>query len=532
MSTLVVVSMIAAEPAHATGLQTTVMSPITGRVTSSPQEPHHRPYGGDYSFDVAAGGGDVYASFRNTNGSLSLTVAQTGRACASGNFADGGDKIVLNININGSKVGTVTYAHLTNFSYISGNVPVGARLGRMVTNADGVYKNVKPDGSYCWGGPHVHVEPGNNFRYGCFINDLQGASINTGQPLGIVGGERAGAVNTACGANPETPPPADNDPRGSFSKRSPPRAPGWPGCAGGPSTPTTRPPPWRFTPTPGDRPGPRRPGLQPRLRQRVSARCGRRLPGSGEQPGFDVTFETRSGSFTMYIYAINRPGTPGGNVLLGTRNVNVADPSPIGSFDTATSPQAGEIAVGGWTFDPSNRSVQLGVHIYVGGPAGDGAAEFHDGGAARGYRPDVDDVFAGAGDYHGFEVSFATRKSGAVPVFVYAIDVGPGENKLIGSRTVQVVAGVPRISGLTRPRISGTPRVGSRLTSLVGSWLEKDVTYSYRWRRNGRAIRGATGRTYRVVPADRGRRISVRVTARKLGYAPGGQNSATTGRIR
>jgi hypothetical protein len=40
----------------------------------------------------------------------------------------------------------------------------------------------------------------------------------------------------------------------------------------------------------------------------------------------------------------------------------------------------------------------------------------------------------------------------------------------------------------------------------------------YQWLRNGKAIKGARSATYRLVSADRGRRIAVRVTGSKAGY--------------
>ena len=190
-------------PAGATTLQSSVLVPIDGgSVSSSPDEPppygpHHVPYGGDYSFDVQSYGAKkpVYARFRNTNGSLSLSVASVGRACGSGVFAHGGNKVVLNVLINGSKVGTVTYAHLTNIPYSSGNVPVGARIGDLATAADGVY-STGPNG--CWTGPHVHVEPRNDVRYGCYVGGLFGARVGASTPLGSIGGERQPASDSAA----------------------------------------------------------------------------------------------------------------------------------------------------------------------------------------------------------------------------------------------------------------------------------------------------------------------------------------------
>lgn len=189
--------------ASATRLQTTVLSPVVGHISSNPAEPHWRPYDGDYSFDVHTSRTrrPVYARFRNTNGALSLTVASVRRACRSGVFADGGDKVVLDVRINGAKVGTVTYSHLTNIRYRSGAVPVGGRIGDVATRADGLRD------SSCWQGEHVHVEPRNDRLYGCYFNQPIGQAVGLNTPLGIVGGEHASGVNRRCPSGAEATPP-------------------------------------------------------------------------------------------------------------------------------------------------------------------------------------------------------------------------------------------------------------------------------------------------------------------------------------
>lgn len=62
------------------------------------------------------------------------------------------------------------------------------------------------------------------------------------------------------------------------------------------------------------------------------------------------------------------------------------------------------------------------------------------------------------------------------------------------------------------PSISGKPRVGAQLVADAGSYTPSDATASYQWQRDGRAIPGATGSTYRVTTDDIGSRIGVRVT--------------------
>ncbi|GEA82877.1 MULTISPECIES: S8 family serine peptidase [Cellulomonas] len=66
--------------------------------------------------------------------------------------------------------------------------------------------------------------------------------------------------------------------------------------------------------------------------------------------------------------------------------------------------------------------------------------------------------------------------------------------------------------------ISGTGAVGQRVTAAVPAGFTGKVTeLRYRWYRNGAAVAGATGRTYRVGTQDRGARLTVTVTPRSTG---------------
>lgn len=72
-----------------------------------------------------------------------------------------------------------------------------------------------------------------------------------------------------------------------------------------------------------------------------------------------------------------------------------------------------------------------------------------------------------------------------------------------------------------KPAISGSPKVGKKLTAKAGSWSPRPSSYSYRWYRNGKSIKGATKRTYKVKKSDKGRKITVRVQAKRSGYPAG-----------
>ncbi len=66
------------------------------------------------------------------------------------------------------------------------------------------------------------------------------------------------------------------------------------------------------------------------------------------------------------------------------------------------------------------------------------------------------------------------------------------------------------------PKILGEPSVGNTLTCSNGSWYEEPPVeqYTYQWLREKAAISGALKSTYTVAPADRGSKLSCRVTAK------------------
>lgn len=65
--------------------------------------------------------------------------------------------------------------------------------------------------------------------------------------------------------------------------------------------------------------------------------------------------------------------------------------------------------------------------------------------------------------------------------------------------------------------LTAVPRVGRLVRVSGGSW-NVPATLRYQWRADGRTIPGATGRTYKPTRRDKGKRLSVAVTATKPGY--------------
>jgi hypothetical protein len=95
----------------------------------------------------------------------------------------------------------------------------------------------------------------------------------------------------------------------------------------------------------------------------------------------------------------------------------------------------------------------------------------------------------------------------------------------ITSDPVQPVIG-DAIQFVTKPRVTGTGKVGKLLTADPGQWTggtegSGQPAYSYQWLRDGAAITGAVAQTYQVETADVGKDLAVLVTATRPAYKSG-----------
>ena len=107
---------------------------------------------------------------------------------------------------------------------------------------------------------------------------------------------------------------------------------------------------------------------------------------------------------------------------------------PDGHLDNLSG-GAGTVTVRGWAYDPDEPSKSIGIHVYIGGPAGSSGAECINLGNTDDYRPGV--AFGG-NNYHGFNKTITTSKRGSQPVYVYALDTQYNDNPCIGSGTVTI----------------------------------------------------------------------------------------------
>ena len=79
-----------------------------------------------------------------------------------------------------------------------------------------------------------------------------------------------------------------------------------------------------------------------------------------------------------------------------------------------------------------------------------------------------------------------------------------------------------------RPKISGTVRVGNKVSAWRGTWSPSASTYRYQWRVNGAKIKGATKSTYTLPSKYAGKKLTVTVTGSRSGYTTKTVTSSST----
>lgn len=107
--------------------------------------------------------------------------------------------------------------------------------------------------------------------------------------------------------------------------------------------------------------------------------------------------------------------------------------SPAGVVDTVAGSRA--ILARGWAIDP-NTSDPVEVHAYLDGVG-------HNLGQADDDRPDLAVTFPRTGPAHGFSHVFEAQSPGVHRLCVFAINTGPGSNRLLRCEDVVVPTGPP-----------------------------------------------------------------------------------------
>ncbi|QXT63618.1 hypothetical protein [Tessaracoccus palaemonis] len=96
------------------------------------------------------------------------------------------------------------------------------------------------------------------------------------------------------------------------------------------------------------------------------------------------------------------------------------------------------------------------------------------------------------------------------------------------AKTAKVKAGTLKSA---TPKISGTTKVGSKLTAKAGSWTS-GTKLSYQWYRDGKKLNGYTKSTFTLTKYSKGKKLSVHVTGKKAGYTTVTTHSARTAAVK
>ncbi|HEX5526272.1 MAG TPA: DUF1906 domain-containing protein [Solirubrobacterales bacterium] len=223
---------------------------------------------------------------------------------------------------------------------------------------------------------------------------------------------------------------------------------------------------------------------------------------------------------------------------------------PIGYLDLARAAAPGQIRVRGWAFDPNEPTEPIGIRLVVGGRAGEPGAVSYELGTAAGSRRDVAGEYPEAGPRHGFDVSLPTVKSGRQRVCVYALDIAPGSDRLLGCKATSI----PVALELSHVKASGTSvRVHVACLWPSGTDCPGQLVLRTRFRvpvphyrghgprtravtrvigRGGFHLSGGQAHTYRVPLSSTGRQLlrrRGRLKTHVVGAIPGGRRTAVVG---
>ncbi|MEV8337697.1 FG-GAP-like repeat-containing protein [Leucobacter sp. NPDC077196] len=121
-----------------------------------------------------------------------------------------------------------------------------------------------------------------------------------------------------------------------------------------------------------------------------------------------------------------------------------------------------------------------------------------------------------------------TDAGSTIAVVVTGTKFGYARSAKRSASTAKVIIGTLTSSA---PRITGTAKVGQRLSATPRNWNVTPDRVTYQWMRDGKAIAGATESMYTLKVPDRQTRITVVVTGTKTNYASAPRSSAATARV-
>ncbi|GAA2475491.1 hypothetical protein [Winogradskya humida] len=122
-----------------------------------------------------------------------------------------------------------------------------------------------------------------------------------------------------------------------------------------------------------------------------------------------------------------------------------------------------------------------------------------------------------------FTADLTSAKAGLADIVLHSAATG----ELAGRYTI-IIDPPPALRVTKAPAITGSAKVGAKLTATAGTWTPAATSVKYQWKSNGTAIAGATGSSYTIPASQLGKRLTVTVTASRSGNTTTSTVSAAT----
>lgn len=87
-----------------------------------------------------------------------------------------------------------------------------------------------------------------------------------------------------------------------------------------------------------------------------------------------------------------------------------------------------------------------------------------------------------------------------------------------------------KVAAAATPKISGTAKVGKKLTAKPGTWTS-GTKFTYQWYANGKAIKKATKSAFTITKSQKAKKITVKVTGKKSGHTTVSKVSKATKKV-
>lgn len=116
-------------------------------------------------------------------------------------------------------------------------------------------------------------------------------------------------------------------------------------------------------------------------------------------------------------------------------------------------------------------------------------------------------------------------------VFVEVTGSKKGRKNAIARSITQTIAPA-MFDGIPRLKIRGTAKAGRTLKASPGAWAPQPVSVGYQWLASGRRIPGATRSSFKIPKKYVGKRISLRVSARRTGYYTATTSTRPTAKVK